>query len=94
LTKKIALALWTSDLFDVLLPLLCGTKSDFPGVTPDLGNKTAKLAESSEMIVQRNSLRGHEPGAFHVPNFLEEQEAFNHLRQFKRATQMRGLLPI
>jgi hypothetical protein len=52
----------TSDLFDVLLPLLYGINSDFPGeATPALGNKTVKLEESSEKTVQRNSLRGHNP---------------------------------
>jgi hypothetical protein len=61
LAKKVALA-WTSDLFDVLLPLLYGINSDFPGeATPALGNKTVKLEESSEKTVQRNSLRGHNP---------------------------------
>jgi hypothetical protein len=60
LAKKVALAL-IFDLFDVLLPLHCGTKSDFldfPGkATPKPRDKTAKLAKSSEMTVQRNSLR-------------------------------------
>jgi hypothetical protein len=56
--KKVALAL-TSALFDVLLPFLYGTKSDFLGeVTPVPMDKTTKLAQSSVMIVQRNSLRG------------------------------------
>jgi hypothetical protein len=53
----------TSDLFDVLFSLIHGTKFeflDFPGkATPALMDKTAKLAISSEMTVQRNSLRGH-----------------------------------
>jgi hypothetical protein len=36
-----------------------GQKFDFPRkATPALGNKTTKLAESSEETVQRNSLRG------------------------------------
>jgi hypothetical protein len=43
----------------VLLPLLCGTKSDFlnfPGeVTPALRDKTAKLAKSSEMTVKKTN---------------------------------------
>jgi hypothetical protein len=60
LSKKVTFAL-TSDLFDVLLPLLCGTKSDFLDflgeATLALMDKTAKLAESSEITVQRNSLR-------------------------------------
>jgi hypothetical protein len=62
LAKKVTLAL-TSDLFDVLLPLFNGTKSDFldfPGeATPALVDKTAKLAKSSETTVQRNSLIGY-----------------------------------
>jgi hypothetical protein len=28
------------------------------------------------------------------PNFIEEQVAFSHLRQFKKTAQMRGLLQI
>jgi hypothetical protein len=62
LTKKVILAL-TSELFDVLLHLLCGTKSDFFGLsgrsTPAPRDKAAKLAKSSEMTIQRNSLKGH-----------------------------------
>jgi hypothetical protein len=77
----------TSDLFDVLLPLLCGTKSDFLDFlgepTRSLRNKTAKLANSSE-TVQRNSLRGWNPQVVSIPNFLK----------FKRTAQVRGLLQI
>jgi hypothetical protein len=82
LAKNVALAL-TSDLFDVLFPLFHGTKSDFLNfmgeATSPLKDKTAKFAESSEMTVQSNSLRGHDPykqSAF--SNFLEEQVAFSH----------------
>jgi hypothetical protein len=64
LAKKVTLAL-TSDLFDVLLPLLHGKKSDFLNflreATPAPVDKTAKLAVSSEKTVQRNSLRGCNP---------------------------------
>jgi hypothetical protein len=45
--------------------LLRGTKSDFLDFlgedTPAPGGKTAKLAESSEITVQMNSLRGQTP---------------------------------
>jgi hypothetical protein len=75
----------TSDLFDVLLPLLCGTKADFLGeATPAPMDKTAKLADFSEMTLQRNSLRGHNPQQSIFLNFLEEQVAFSHPRYFKR----------
>jgi hypothetical protein len=53
----------TSDLFDLLFFLLRGTKSDFlkeamtlqERLFLGLRDKTAKLAESLEMTVQRNS---------------------------------------
>jgi hypothetical protein len=71
--KKFILAL-ISDPFNVLLPLSCGTKSDsldFLGeATPTLRNKTAKLAESSDMNVQRNSVRGCNPSAVSVSQLL------------------------
>jgi hypothetical protein len=63
LAKKVTLAL-TSNLFDVLLLPLCGTKIDNTGeATPAPGDKIAKLAEFSEMTVQRNSLRGQDSQA-------------------------------
>jgi hypothetical protein len=49
-------------------------------------------AESSETTVQRNNLRGHNPWVISVPYFLEEQVVCSHPRQFKKTTQMRGLL--
>jgi hypothetical protein len=80
LANKVALAL-TSDLFDVLLLLLHGTKFDFLKeamifweklfLAPR--DKSAKLAESSETTFQRNS--------------------FKRI-QFKRPTQMWELLQI
>jgi hypothetical protein len=68
LAKKVTLAL-TSDLFAVLLPLLRRTKSDFLEEAMTFqeklllfwGKKTAKLAKSSEMTVQKNNLRGCDP---------------------------------
>jgi hypothetical protein len=79
----------------VVLPLLHGTKSDFlREVIPAPRVRTAKLAESSEATVQRNNLRGCDPQQSASPNFLEGQEAFGHLRQFKRIVHMRGLLQI
>jgi hypothetical protein len=56
--------------------------------------KTAKLATSSEMTIQRNSLRGHDPKQSASPDVSEEQAAFSHLRQFKRTARMRGPLQI
>jgi hypothetical protein len=52
---------------------LFGRDYDFPGeATPVMSEKTAKLA-SSEMNVQKNSLRGHDTRAVSTPNFIEEQ---------------------
>jgi hypothetical protein len=83
----------SSDLFDVFLPFLCGTKFDFldfPGEsTPTLKDKTTKLAKSSKMTIQRSW-----PPRGLCPPTLEEQMAFSHLRQFKRTAQLRGLLQI
>jgi hypothetical protein len=93
LTKKVALAL-TFDLFNVLLPLLCGTKSDFLGEKLFCWTKTAKLAESSETTVQRNSLRGRDPQVASFPNFFKKQVALTHLRLFKWTTQKEGFLQI
>jgi hypothetical protein len=59
-----------------------------------VGDKAAKLAKSSGTSVQKNSLRGCDPQVVNVPNFLEDQVAFDHPRQFKRTEQMRGLLQI
>jgi hypothetical protein len=57
--KKVTLPL-TSDLFDMLLSLLCGTKSeflDFPEEsTPTPRDKAAKLAKSSEKTVQNKTV--------------------------------------
>jgi hypothetical protein len=64
LDKEVTLAL-TSDLFDVLPPLSCGTKSTLGMFwkKPLLlwGIKLPSGAESSETTVQRNNLRGHNP---------------------------------
>jgi hypothetical protein len=65
LAKRVALAL-TSDLFDVLPPLFCGTKSDCLKESMTFQerlllaprDKTAKLEKSSEITVQRNNLKG------------------------------------
>jgi hypothetical protein len=95
LAKKFALAL-TSDLFNVLLLLLCGTKSDFLDflgeATPTLRDRTTKLAKSSETIIQRNSLRGRDLRAVSVPQLLRGAVVFGHPWQFKRTAQMRGHL--
>jgi hypothetical protein len=73
LARKVTLAL-TSDLYDVLLPLFCGTKSDFLDflgeATPIPKDKTAKLAESLETTVYRNSLRGRDPQVVSVLQLL------------------------
>jgi hypothetical protein len=72
-----------------------GQKSDFLGETsPALRDKIAKLVESSEMSVHRNTLKGWTPEQLASPNFLEELVAFSHMRQFRRTTQMRGILKI
>jgi hypothetical protein len=79
LARKVALAL-TMGLFDVLLPLIHGTKSDFlkeamtfwERLLLALKGKTAKLVKSSETTVQRNN--------------------FKRL-QFKRTTQMESIMP-
>jgi hypothetical protein len=89
----------TSDLFDVLLPLLCGTnltfcKTFWEKLLLALRDKTAKSTQSSEATIQRNSLRGPNPEWLASPNFLERQVAFSLMRQFKRTAQMRGLLQI
>jgi hypothetical protein len=74
--------------------LLCETRSDFldfPGkVTPTPRDKSAKLAKSSEMTVERNATSKQ----LAFPNFLEKQVAFRHPKHFKRPAQMRGLLQI
>jgi hypothetical protein len=75
LAKKIILAL-TYDLFEVLLPLLCGTNLTFwERLLQDSWNKTAKLAKSSEVSVQRNSLRGQNPRAVSIPQLLRGTSA-------------------
>jgi hypothetical protein len=79
----------------VILPPPWHKKSDFPGdATPALGNKPVKLAESSETTVQRNSLKEHNPQAVSIPQLLRGTKVFSHSGQFKRNTQMRGLLQI
>jgi hypothetical protein len=90
LAKKFALAL-ISDLFNSPSSMV-----DFLGeATPAPRDKTAKLAKSSKMTVQRNSLRGCDPPKQSAsPTFLEEQLVFSCPRQFKGAAQMRGLLQI
>jgi hypothetical protein len=94
LAGEVALAL-TSDLFDVLLPYFVGQKSDFLGEASSASrDKTAKLIKSSEITVQRHSLRDATPKQSASPNFLEEQVVFSYLRQFKMTAQMRGLLQI
>jgi hypothetical protein len=66
---------------------------NFLGETnPTPRDKTAKLAKSSEIIVQKNSLRGHDPQVVSVPQLLRKQVVFSHTRQFKRTAQMRGHL--
>jgi hypothetical protein len=76
LAKKVALAL-TSDLFDMLLLLLCGTKSDFLDfvgkATPAPRDKTAKLTKSSETTVQKKKKslrRQNHSSCQHPRNFL------------------------
>jgi hypothetical protein len=92
--KKVVLAL-TSDLLDVLLPLLGGTKSDFldflgETILPQ-GTKNCQSGKIFRQLFRETVLRGHGPQAVSVPpNFSEEQVVFSHL--FKRTTQMRGLL--
>jgi hypothetical protein len=49
-------------------------------------DNTAKLAESSEKTVQRNSSRDTNPKHLVFPNF--------HIRQFKSTAQMRELLQL
>jgi hypothetical protein len=57
LAKNVTLA-WTSDLFDVLLSLHHGINLTFwEKLLLALRDKTAKLTESSEATVQRNSLQ-------------------------------------
>jgi hypothetical protein len=93
LAKKVALAL-TSDLFDVLLPLLLGTKSDFLGeVTPALKDKSAKLANSSETTVQRNSLRGYNPQAVSVPQLFRETSGIQPPKTFQKDCTNEGTSP-
>jgi hypothetical protein len=68
----------TSDLFDVLFPVLCGTNLTFwkklwlfrRSFSWLWGAKLPKLAESSEMTVQRNSLKGHDLWAVNAPQIL------------------------
>jgi hypothetical protein len=94
LAKKITLAL-TSDLFDVLLPLLCGTKSDFlEAATPALRDKTAKLAKSSETTVQKNRLRGCDPRVVSIPQLLRGTSGVQPLKTAQKDCTMRGLLQV
>jgi hypothetical protein len=85
----------TSDLFDVLLPFFCGTKSDFLGeATPALGDKTAKLEKFLETTVQRNSLRGCRTQAVGVPQLLRGTSGIQPSETVQRTTLVRGLLQI
>jgi hypothetical protein len=43
-----------------------------------LGDKTAKLAKSSEITVQKNCLSRSDNQAVGVPNFLKGKAAFSH----------------
>jgi hypothetical protein len=87
LAKKITLPL-TSDLFNVLLALLCGTKSDlldFLGeATSASRDKTAKLAKSSETIFQRNSLRGHDLQVVSIPQLLKKTSGVQPPKAFQK----------
>jgi hypothetical protein len=75
LAKKVTLIL-TSDLFDVSLLLLPGTKSYFlEEATPTSMDKTAKLAKFSEMAVQRNSSKGCNPQMVSIPQILRGTSA-------------------
>jgi hypothetical protein len=101
LARKFTLAL-TSDLLDVLLPLLHKIKPDFLKEAVVFQEKLL-LALGDKMpnwqTLQRQLFRGTvqedmTPEWLVSPYFLEGQIAFSHLRQFKSNTQMRGILQI
>jgi hypothetical protein len=87
----------TSDLFDVLLSFLCGTKSnflDFPGeVTPTPRDKTAKLAKSPETTVQKNGLRGCKPQAVSFPQLLREASGVQPHKTVQKNCTNEGISP-
>jgi hypothetical protein len=69
--------------------LTSGRSYDFLGkATPAPREKTAKLAESSETTVQRNSLRGRDP------RVVRRRTSVQLPKTVQRTTQVRGLLQI
>jgi hypothetical protein len=96
LAKKSSLAL-TAKLFNVLLSLLHGIKSnflDFAGeATPALGDETAKLAESSEMTVQRNSLKECNTQVVGIPQLLRGTSGFQPPKTVQKDYTNEGSCP-
>jgi hypothetical protein len=69
LAKNVASAL-TSDLFES--PSFVRYNLTFCRSTPASRDRTAKLAKSSELTVQRDSLRGHDPQVVDIPQHINK----------------------
>jgi hypothetical protein len=79
----------SSDLFDLSLPLLRGTKSDFLDflgeAIPTLRDKMPTCQNLQRQLF-REILYDSTPKQLASSNFLEEQVAVSHQSQFKRRT--------